>query len=581
MRSATRFRRLPLILPLLGFVLATLLLTYPLAFRLSDFINDVPAVDHGANYWNLWWAERWVSSSETQLLYTDYLFHPEGVPLVFHTLTVLNGLLSIPIQRLFGLTVAYNLIVLLSFVLTGLATYLLARHWGAERLSGFVVGLWFAFSVYRFHHWDHLNLLSTHWLVFFLWALSRFLHSARLKDALLTGVFWAATGLCSWYYLVFAGTSGVLLCVCVALRQGRALQIRRWLLGCLIVTGVFLLIMSPYVSAILKARQDAPPDDLSFAVSAYFSVDVLCLLLPHTLLSPFVNRAGLFAFTAECPEAIFPTTTVLLALLGLILMPKRLPRALPWEWIGMGSVFALLSLGPFLKVGGLVQMGEMGYVLMPGYLFKKMPMMGFFKVFDRFLLVTHLGLMVFVAPFLGFLIARLAEWLRLRPTSIWAVVIVLSVAQGWHGGISMTDKKPSDFFTQVASETGDFSIVEVPFDTEAYPSHGRAMFHQTIHHKRTINGEVSRPPKSLHTRLERNLVISLLKKYYEVEQYPVSEEDRIRFLEDAHSLRLRYVVLYPERLRIGYDQTLEEFLVGTLNGTMVYTEPGMRVFRIE
>lgn len=580
MSSVSCFRRLSFLLPLLGFFLATVILTYPLAFRLGTFIRDVPAVDQGSNYWNLWWAERWVSGAESQLLHTNLIFHPEGVPLAFHTLTILNGLISVPIQWLFGLAVAHNLIVLLSFPLTALATYLLAREWKAERLGAFAVGLWFAFGVYRFHHWDHLNLLSTHWLVLFLWAFSKFVHQERLCDAALAGLFWAATGLCSWYYLVFAALGAVVLGGGVGIVKGRTLRVGRWLLGALIMVGVFLLIMGRYLYLSIRISHGVPPVEVPHAVSTFFSVDVLSLLLPHALLSRFSDRAGMFAFTAECPEAIFPNAFIVLAIVGIFLMRKRLPFRLAWEWIALSVVFAILSLGPFLKVGGLVQMGEAGLILMPGFFFKMLPMMNYFKVFDRFCLMSNLGLMVFVAPFIETLVNRLAARVRFRPRSVWGLVFALSIIQGWHGGIPMTDAKPSVFFEKLAHEADDFAIVEIPFDTDDYPSHGRAMFHQTIHHKRIINGEVSRIPRDLHRRLETRPVIALLKRYQEVERYPVSDEDRERFREDAKDLGLRYVVLYPERLPTGHGDILEVFLTDTLGGTLVYSEHGMQVFQV-
>lgn len=59
-------------------------------------------------------------------LYTTHLFHPPGTSLALDTHRVLPALVSAPLQWLLGLVPAYNLMILLSYVRSGLATYLLA-----------------------------------------------------------------------------------------------------------------------------------------------------------------------------------------------------------------------------------------------------------------------------------------------------------------------------------------------------------------------------------------------------------------------------------------------------------------------
>lgn len=109
---------------LLGYPGLTLLFTYPLV---RHFATHVPGDgrDDPSLVWNLWWVKHALVDLHVNPLTTDFLFYPIGVNLSFYTLTLLNGVVSIPLQALFGLVAASNLLLVLSFVLSGYGTYLL------------------------------------------------------------------------------------------------------------------------------------------------------------------------------------------------------------------------------------------------------------------------------------------------------------------------------------------------------------------------------------------------------------------------------------------------------------------------
>ena len=112
--------------------LLALVLTYPLALH---FTTHVPGDggDDPALAWNLWWVKYTLLDLGTNPFHCDYMFHPIGINLAFYTLTVLNALISIPLQGTFGLIPASNIVLLSSFVLGGYGTFLLVRHLLAEK----------------------------------------------------------------------------------------------------------------------------------------------------------------------------------------------------------------------------------------------------------------------------------------------------------------------------------------------------------------------------------------------------------------------------------------------------------------
>ena len=109
---------------LLAFIGLSLLLTWPLA---AHFASHVPGdgIDDPSLAWNLWWVKHAVVDQPQNLFACDWQFWPVGINLAFYTLTILNGLLSVPLQSVFGTVVAYNVLLLSSFVLSGYGAYLL------------------------------------------------------------------------------------------------------------------------------------------------------------------------------------------------------------------------------------------------------------------------------------------------------------------------------------------------------------------------------------------------------------------------------------------------------------------------
>ena len=115
------------LLILVAYTLLALLLTWPMASKFSTHVPGDGADDPPLT-WNLWWVRHALLEEGTNPFDSDYLFYPLGINLAFYTLTVLNGLLSIPLQLTVGLIPASNLILLSSFALSGYGAFLLASY---------------------------------------------------------------------------------------------------------------------------------------------------------------------------------------------------------------------------------------------------------------------------------------------------------------------------------------------------------------------------------------------------------------------------------------------------------------------
>ena len=84
---------------------------------------------------------------------------------------------------------------LLTFVLTGLTAYLLARDLGCGEAAALFAGAAFAFSPIRTDQIAHLSTLGTQWLPLVLLFTFRFFRTGLVRDALLAALFFALRGL--------------------------------------------------------------------------------------------------------------------------------------------------------------------------------------------------------------------------------------------------------------------------------------------------------------------------------------------------------------------------------------------------
>ena len=117
--------------------------------------------------------------------------------------------------------VVYNLLFLSGFALSGIGMFVLVRSLTGQVGAALVAGFVFAFLPYRYMHYAHLELQMAQWMPLCLWAFHRTLTSGRLRDGLLTGLFFALQTLSSLYYGIFFATFLVPLAAVLLFTAGR------------------------------------------------------------------------------------------------------------------------------------------------------------------------------------------------------------------------------------------------------------------------------------------------------------------------------------------------------------------------
>jgi hypothetical protein len=235
-----------------------LVMTWPLASVITTHI----AGDTGDTFFNCW-ALLWTSGQLLRALKGDAgalahywnanIFYPAPLTLAYSEHLTPQMLQAFPILAMTGnIALAYNVLFLLTIVLSGLGMYLLVRELTGLPLAAVLAGLAFAFAPYRIDQFEHLQVLSSQWMPFALYGLRRFFTTRRLRPLAGGGAAIALQALSCGYYLAYFTPFVVAYALYEMGSRGLLRDGRTWraLVGVgaavLLVVGVFLW---PYMQA--------------------------------------------------------------------------------------------------------------------------------------------------------------------------------------------------------------------------------------------------------------------------------------------------------------------------------------------
>jgi hypothetical protein len=242
----------------------TAVMTYPQVRQMHSVTIDTG--DPLLSTWRLSWFAHQVTRDPLHL-YDANIFYPEPLTLAYSDAMLVPSLMAAPLVWLgvHKLT-AYNLLLLSGFALSGASMFLLVwsltRHLGAAIFSGFV----FAFLPYRFMHYAHLELQMSFWMPLCLWSFHKCVNEGRMRNGVVTGLFFALQMLSSWYYGIFFATFLLPVGGAVLLGAGWE-QARRTITPLLAGALLAILLIAPFAVPYFKARQslgDRPVSEIQF-----------------------------------------------------------------------------------------------------------------------------------------------------------------------------------------------------------------------------------------------------------------------------------------------------------------------------
>ena len=542
--------------------------TFPLILHLDAAVPS-DGGDAMMNLWGFWWVREALTHFrnpfETPLVYAPY-----GAPLYLHTLNPLNGLISLPFQWLFGLTIAYNAVVFISLALAGYFAALLVAHVSGDRVAGFVGGVAYAFSAYQLTHLlGHTNLLSSQWLPAYLLCLLRALETGGRRRTGFIALAIAAlvcVTLTDWFYVVFA----VLLTIIVAAWYAVA---RRAVAPLVVGAAIGLpwaLLSLPLLLATAAEVRAGISDLPSLGTIRNYSADLLSFGVPstrHWLLGPLALRVARYGAAPPVEGDIF-LGYVPLILAGCALWLARRRAAL---WCAIAAIFVVLSLGPVLHLNGQWRFGASARSIpLPYSLLLDIPGLSVVRTPVRLALGGTFGLAVLS----GLAVAGLRRrWPRLaggRAQFIFvAALVTLMLAEQLTVPFPLEATAVPNFYRQLAASSAPGTILELPISYKR----ARSDLYQTVHGRPIVAGYIAR-------RLDYPYRALL-----PVGGYPPAASD-IFAQQTAPGFaplalawaNIRWIVVYPD------DPNYDEYGTNRLlelaaDGGPIYEEPGLRVYR--
>lgn len=305
-------------------------------------------------------------------LFSDAIWAPQGIDLIWTTWMPLAGLAAWPISATWGPVAAYNAITLPLFALAGWSDFLLCRYLTGSWSASFIGGYLFAFSGYMtFYGWvgDPI-LLAVFPIPLLILTVARFLYGELTTRRFVTYISILLITLFGIFPEFFATATmfgAMAIALACALYSGETrTRLRASVVPILVSYLLALLILSPYLYCFLSAPRLKGPIWQTFLSSA----DLLFFFLPS-----HVSELGHFApirhFLDSFPTTIYVGYTYLgpVLLVVVLAFARRHWREPPARLLLVSLVLiAIAAMGPDLIVGGREVMR------MPGALVTALPL---------------------------------------------------------------------------------------------------------------------------------------------------------------------------------------------------------------
>ena len=185
----------------LWMIVLAVVATWPLATDMSGLALGDELSGCWRTIWAHWWTLERISTDGAWPLTAHEIAFPRSGP--FSSIAPVNDALSLPLQILFGLVPAYNLVVLFNLVLAGTGAYALARQAGCQHAGGFVAATAFGFNAFLLSYGVASAVAETQtmgWIAWFFAAVIWLVREPGRVSAFCAAVLFVITALSSHYW---------------------------------------------------------------------------------------------------------------------------------------------------------------------------------------------------------------------------------------------------------------------------------------------------------------------------------------------------------------------------------------------
>ncbi len=539
--------------------LMTCFMLLPFLSHLSTHLIDAASGDPLLQVWVTQWTIHQLTTSVAHYFDAN-IFFPYANTFAFHDHMLGIGVLGLPIQAVaHNPILTFNVLLLLSFVLSAFSMYALAYELCKHRYAALLAGTVFGFLPYRMAHLDHLNLLCVYWLpLAFLYSTRYILARATTNRPLMRPIalFWG-------YYLLQVLTSFnyLFMTTIVIAIYALSLIVLTWkfdaaifksalrrdalpfLLGGGIVAGVLLPLTLPYLHANREMGFERTTEEiagLSATPSSY-------LVAPeNNLLYGNVTKRWQAA-SSPYPKEQMLLNGIVAMLLALLTFPglwkKQTASDVPLQavvrsvWLLMFCAF-IMSLGPSIVVFGRA-------ISLPyAYLYDYLPGFKSMRVPARFGLIVSFCVALLAAVAIARLDERLKSfhWRRGLVSICGTLVFGALLLEYWPSRLELTpypgtiERIPS-VYAWLRQQPDDLRMIELPMDSPK--DQFEALYYSTFHWKRMANGRSAFIPAGIS------------RVFDEMRQFPSP-----RTLALLQSLKIDTVILHTDQFEQPFPDVL-------------------------
>ncbi len=542
--------------PAFLFAILTLTLTYPVFWQVGQAVAGFDGRDSFQHVWYQWWMKETLLELGVWPDYVSHLYFPMGAS---HPVLALHPhvpLISLPLTVLFGPLISYNVAFLLSFFLSGLTGYLLCRYVSGDTGAAIIGGLIFAYYPNRVGHAaaGHLLLITNYLLPLYAISLLILLRRPSLKLAVWHGVVTGMLALSQPTHIGY-GIAPVLLILggghivnrLSAARSGRsspAIPALTRSFSWLFLAGLLaLMIFLPFAWPTLRQTQQGELAYLASDNLTEHATDLLAFGLPSPY-NPILAPLGLIpAFGPSIIDGLRDLEEQLaypgLIAVGLSILAlwKRWPKAR--IWLALTAVCALLSLGPYLKIGGEVQSIVLPYTWLSG-----LPFYAWSRTPGRFNETVMLGVAVLASIGAAWLFEKIQKCTKQPGAVKKSVGVGLGLLLLLEYIVTFpfpTESTPiSGYYDRLGQEVVSGGILEMPV-TGSRRASNYGMYYQTIHEHPLAGGYIERdPPGTVELKEFLNQLLSPISE--QTVLAGPEEQTRQAILAD---MKITRVILHP------------------------------------
>lgn len=178
--------RSTIVLVVLFFTVLTVLFTYPISTSPNRYLNEL--TDSRLATWMMAWNAH-AFATGPQKIFKPNVYFPDEATKASSESFLLPSVIVAPLNWAGYPVLAYNLVLLSSFVLTGVGMTLWVRYMTGSLSAGVLAGIIWAFAPGKFDQVAHLHMMVGQWIPFALLYCGRYLESGRNRHLFATVAF--------------------------------------------------------------------------------------------------------------------------------------------------------------------------------------------------------------------------------------------------------------------------------------------------------------------------------------------------------------------------------------------------------